>query len=455
MRVRVTPGGRVGGEVTVPGDKSIAHRWLIAAAVGKGRSRLTGLPVSLDVRSTASCLAGLCDAAGPSLEAWASRHAAAGERNGSTWNRGPSTLDVLEVEGEGRAQLSPASSPLDCGNSGTTMRLLAGVVAAAPFTTVLTGDRSLLRRPMDRIARPLREMGAEIETDEGRPPLEITGSELVGIRFEADVPSAQVKSAVLLAGLAARGSTSVREPLRTRDHTERLLAALGAPVRVAEDLVELDGPFQTGPVEGRVPGDPSSAAFLVGAGTLSGAETAIAGVGVNPSRLAWLEVLSRMGVEGSAEPEGEQVGEPVGRLAATPPSSTRPVRVSPEELPLVIDEVPLLAAVAAHAGGESRFEGGAELRVKESDRLTALVEGIRGLGGEAGVEGDDLVVGGGGLRGGAAESAADHRIAMALVVTALAADAPCEIDGVEVAEVSFPGFLDLLRSSGAILEVST
>jgi 3-phosphoshikimate 1-carboxyvinyltransferase len=452
MRVRVTPGGRVAGESSVPGDKSIAHRWLIAAAIGRGTSHLIGVPGSLDTRSTAACLARLCRAAGPALEAWASRPAVAGERNGSTCNRGASTLDVLEVEGEGRSQLAAPTSPLDCGNSGTTMRLLAGVVAAAPFTTVLAGDDSLSRRPMERVARPLREMGADVATSNGTPPVKITGADLRGIAFEPEVPSAQVKGAVLLAALAGSGTTSVRERVPTRDHTERLLDSLGAPMRRGTGRLEVDGPFESGPVEGRVPGDPSGAAFLIGAAALTGSPLAIDGVGLNPSRLRWLDVLARMGVDTSTASDREEVGEPVGRLEVRPAASIRPVRVSADELPLVIDEVPLLAAVAAHAQGESRFEGGAELRVKESDRLASLVEGIRGLGGEASVDGDDLVIAGGGLRGGAAEAAADHRIAMALIVASLAATGPCEVGGAEVAEVSFPGFVSLLRSSGAELE---
>jgi 3-phosphoshikimate 1-carboxyvinyltransferase len=452
MRVRVTPGGRVAGELSVPGDKSIAHRWLIAAAIGRGTSHLMGVPGSLDTRSTAACLAKLCRAAGPALEAWASRPAVAGERNGSTWNRGASTLDVLEVEGEGRSQLTRPASTLDCGNSGTTMRLLAGVVAAAPFTTVLTGDMSLGTRPMERVARPLREMGAQVETNDGTPPVTITGADLRGIAFEPEVPSAQVKGAVLLAALAASGTTSIREPVPTRDHTERLLDSLGTRVRHGSGRVDVEGPFETGPVEGRVPGDVSGAAFLVGAAALTGSPLAIEGVGLNPSRLRWLEVLGRMGVDATTAADHEEVGEPVGRLEVQPPASIRPVRVPADELPLVIDEVPLLAAVAAHAQGESRFEGGGELRVKESDRLASLVEGIRGLGGEASVEGDDLVIAGGGLRGGTAEAAADHRIAMALIVASLAAAAPCEVVGVEFADVSFPGFVALLRSAGVELE---
>jgi 3-phosphoshikimate 1-carboxyvinyltransferase len=446
------PGSTVGGEAAVPGDKSIAHRWLIAAAVGLGTSRLGGLPRSLDTRSTAACLAGLAPPGRAALEAWASRPGAGPERHGSTWNRGTSTLDVLEVEGQGRSELAAPTTPLDCGNSGTTMRLLAGIVAASPFTSVLTGDASLCRRPMERVARPLRQMGAEVATDDGRPPLTITGRALNGIRFEPDVPSAQVKGSVLLAALAAAGTTRISERVPTRDHTERLLEALEAPVRRDDGGVEVDGPIDLGPVRGDLPGDPSAAAFLLGAAALTGSALAIQRVGLNPSRLRWVEVLERIGVRTSVAVDGEELNEPFGDLHTEATTALRAVRVRPEELPLVIDEVPILAAIAVHAEGESRFEGGAELRVKESDRLTALVEGIRGLGGEAALEGDDLVVGGGGLRGGAAEAAGDHRIAMALVVASLAASAPCEVGGVEVADVSFPGFAPMLHSLGAVLE---
>lgn len=452
MRVRVTPGAAVGGRASVPGDKSIAHRWLILSAIARGTSRLGGLPQALDTRSTAACLAKLVGAGRPALEAWASSPAAPHERDGSTWNPDGSRVAPLEVEGEGRTSLTVPDGPLDCGNSGTTMRLLAGVVATAPFTTVLAGDESLRRRPMERVARPLRQMGAKVATDEGRPPVEVTGGSLRPIRFEPDVPSAQVKGAVLLAAAGAHGATSVAERVPTRDHTERLFAALGADVRSEDGLVTVLGPFDPGPLVGTVPGDPSSAAFLVAASLLTDGALEVAAVGVNPSRLRWIDVLARAGIGIDSAAEGGSLGEPVGSISAGAGPGPRPIRVRPDELPLVIDEVPVLASVAAHASGESRFEGGAELRLKESDRLAALVDGLRGLGGDADVEGDDLVVAGGGLRGGEASAAGDHRIAMALVVAALAADAPSEIEGIEVAEVSFPGFLPLLRSLGARLE---
>jgi 3-phosphoshikimate 1-carboxyvinyltransferase len=334
------------------------------------------------------------------------------------------------------------------------MRLLAGLAASAPFATVLRGDASLSRRPMERVAEPLRAMGADVTTEDGHPPLTIRGRDLRGIRFEAEVPSAQVKGAVLIAALAADGATTVVEPVPTRDHTERAFAALGAPLRVTEAGVLLDGPFQHEGFRGRVPGDPSSAAFLLGAAALTGGGLTLLGVGLNPTRLAFVEVLRRMGIEVDVEPEGEELGEPVGSMRLTPNGTLRPVRVAAGELPSVIDEVPILAALAAHADGASAFEGASELRVKESDRLSVLAEGLRGLGGEAADDGDDLVVGGGGLAGGSARSAGDHRMAMALTVAAVAARKLSQIDGVESAAVSFPGFFDLLGSLGADVEVS-
>jgi 3-phosphoshikimate 1-carboxyvinyltransferase len=459
MKVRVTPGGVLGGEAWVPGDKSIAHRWLLLAATAVGRSALAGVPRSLDTASTASSLSLLVPAARPALEAWGSSPSASAEANGSTWNRKPSTLDleVLEVQGEGRGSLRPPGGELDCGNSGTSMRLLAGLAASAPFVTVLRGDPSLSARPMERVAAPLRAMGADVATENGHAPLTIRGADLLGIDFEAEVPSAQVKGAVLLAGLAAEGRTSVSELVRTRDHTERALAALGAPVREVDAGVVLDGPFQHEGFRGRVPGDPSSAAFVIAAAALTGGGVTLTGVGLNPSRLGYVDVLRRMGVDVEVETDSHELGEPMGTmrlLGGLGGRDLRPVQVRADELPRVIDEVPLLAALAAHAGGPSRFEGASELRVKESDRLSALVEGIRGLGGVVEADEDALEVAGGGLAGGAADSVGDHRIAMALTVAALAADGPSEVEGIEWAAVSFPGFLGLLDALGADVEAS-
>jgi 3-phosphoshikimate 1-carboxyvinyltransferase len=328
------------------------------------------------------------------------------------------------------------------------MRLLAGVLAAAPFPAVLTGDASLSDRPMERVAAPLREMGAEVRTAAGRPPIRIHGGALHGIDVDLAVPSAQVKSAVLLAGVAADGPTRVREPVLSRDHTERALAALGAPVRRDGALVEV-GAYQHGGLEGHVPGDISSAAFVVVAAALAGAGVTVERVGLNPTRTRWLDVMRRMGVRVDAVVRERRVGEPVGDLRVDGTGVLRPIDVGPDELPLVIDEVPLLAVLAAYAGGTSRFAGAGELRVKESDRLAGTAAGVRALGGHADDADDDLVVHGDGLRSGTVDSRGDHRLAMAFSVAAFGLRGPVVVDGIEATGVSYPGFLDALRGLGA------
>ncbi len=448
------PGASVGGSVTVPGDKSIAHRWLILAATAAGPSRLVGLPPSLDVRSTAVALAALTRSAGPALEAWAHNGSPSAEGHGSTWNpagRGPAPA-TLEVEGEGRAALVEPEAPLDCGNSGTAMRLLAGTVAAAPFRTVLIGDPSLSGRPMERVAEPLRAMGAGVRTTDGHAPMTVDGGPLRGIRYELVIPSAQVKGAILLAGLAASNRTTVVETIATRDHTERAIVALGGRVDRRGSEIEIE-PFRHAGFEGRVPGDPSSAAFLVAASVVTGAAMTVRDVGLNPTRLGFVRVLRRMGVRIVERVTRQELGEPVGELTVEP--GTRPptgTRIDAEELPAVIDEVPVLAAVAAHAGTETRFEGAGELRVKESDRLAGIAAGLSELGGRAAVEGNDLVVGGEELTGGVTRSLGDHRLAMAFVVAALGARGPSTIEGTEAADVSYPGFAAALADLGASVE---
>jgi 3-phosphoshikimate 1-carboxyvinyltransferase len=332
------------------------------------------------------------------------------------------------------------------------MRLLAGVLASAPFRAELVGDASLSSRPMERVAEPLRRMGARVRTTDGHAPVAIEGGRLRGTDHTNRRPSSQVKGAVLLAGLAAEGDTAVREPIPTRDHTERALRALGAPVATEGDTVRLAA-FQHDGFEGRVPGDPSSAAFLVAAAALTGSELTITGVGLNPTRLRFLDVLARMGVRTERRPRTEEVGEPLGELWVAGCDGLVPTEVPSDEVPLVIDEIPLLALVAAHARGDSRFVATDELRVKESDRLAGTAEGIRSLGGRAAVEGDDLVIAGGGLAGGAADSRRDHRMAMAFAVGALAATGPCEVGGIEWADVSFPGFVPTLSALGARAEL--
>jgi 3-phosphoshikimate 1-carboxyvinyltransferase len=332
------------------------------------------------------------------------------------------------------------------------MRLLMGLLSTSPFATALTGDASLAHRPMERVAEPLRRMGADVRTSDGRPPVTVRGSSLVGIDFTSPAPSAQVKSAVLLAGVAASGVTTVRESVPTRDHTERALQALGVPIDLRSGTASVRR-FQHEGFTGSVPGDPSTAAFLVAAAALTGSPLEIHGVALNPTRTHFLEVLGRMGVRTESRIEDHELGEPVGSLFVAPCDGLTSVRVESHELPLVVDEVPVLAAVAAHAPGDSRFLGAEELRLKESDRLRAIAAGIRELGGHAADEGMDLIVAGGGLEGGRTDARGDHRIALSLAVAALAARAPCEIDGFESADVSFPGAAGVIRELGGRVEV--
>jgi len=456
MRVRIEPGASLQGITRVPGDKSIAHRWLILAATARGPSSLLEVPTSLDVRSTASCLALITSKARPSLHAWASNDAGSAEGHGSTWNvrvEGDAVSGrsaPLEVEGEGYSGLVEPAATLDCGNSGTAMRLLMGVVASARFRSVLGGDQSLSGRPMERVAAPLRAMGAEIETTRGHAPVEVRGGPLHGIEFAMPRPSAQVKSAVLLAGLDADGRTVVREPAQTRDHTERALLALGAPVETGDGVAVRR--FQHEGFPARVPGDPSSAAFLVAAAAMTGSALTIVDVGLNPTRTRFLDVMARMGVRTVVTLRREELGEPVGDIEVSVSHGIRPVTVEADELPLVIDEVPVLALLAAHAPSESRFLGAGELKVKESDRLEGIARGIRDLGGLASSEGEDLVVAGGGLGGGHAHARGDHRMAMAFAVSALGARGPVDVEGMESVEVSFPGFTRTLADLGASIE---
>lgn len=427
----VEPSGALRGSVSVPGDKSIAHRWLILAATGSGRSRLTRLPQSHDVRSTAACLLRLASVPQAALESWL---------------RGEEASEVI-VDGLGFDGVAAPDGALDCGNSGTTMRLLAGVLAGREFSSVLDGDESLIARPMERVAEPLRAMGADVQTDEGHAPITIRGGRLRGKRFEVPVPSAQVKGAILLAGLQAEGLTEAEETTQTRDHTERALEALGAPIVRAGLRVSCET-FQHGGLEAVVPGDLSSAAFLLAAACLrEGSEVSVTGVGTNPTRVAFLDVLRRAGAEVTVTTDDESLGEPVGTVTLRA-ASLRPFTVGPEDIPGIVDEVPALAAVAAHAPGPSRFEGAGELRMKESDRLAGIVAGLRELGGEAEVVDDTLIVGGGGLAGGWTDAQDDHRLAMAFAVTALAAREPTVVRGAEWAGVSFPGFARTLRTIG-------
>jgi 3-phosphoshikimate 1-carboxyvinyltransferase len=363
-----------------------------------------------------------------------------------TVHRAPdSTTPSVEVVGRGLRGLSPAGAALDARNSGTTLRLLAGVTAAHRFVTTLTGDGSLRRRPMGRVIEPLGRMGARIDSHDGRPPLTITGADLHATAYTPNVPSAQVKSAVLLAGLQAAGTTSVTELAPTRNHTELALAAFGAEVIVEGSTIAVRGMQALRGVTLRVPGDPSSAAFwAVAAAGLPGSEIEIAEVGLNPTRVAILDVLRRAGAHVEAAVTGHAGGEAFGTIRVRH-GDLRPIVLGARDVPGLIDELPALAALSTF-GGEIDVSGASELRVKESDRISCLLAGLRALGANVEERPDGFLVRGDRrLAGGAADAAGDHRLAMAFAIAALGASGPSVVTGAESVAVSYPGFFDELR----------
>jgi 3-phosphoshikimate 1-carboxyvinyltransferase len=420
--ITIAPAVRAAGRVQVPGDKSISHRYALLAALADGESVITGFSPGADCAATVECL----------------------KRLGVGIRRtGPGSMTI---QGCGLGGLRPSVEPLDALNSGTTMRLLSGIVAAHPFRTILTGDQSLQRRPMRRIIDPLVRMGARIEARDGRPPLTIDGGSLQGIVHEPQVPSAQVKSGVLLAGLHASGRTRVVELVPTRDHTERALEAFGARVDRDGTGVEVAGGQRLQAQTLRVPGDISGAAFWAAlAGGTPSAEIHIDGVGLNLSRIGVLEVFRRAGVRLDFSRDEELAGEPSGTLHFSF-AECESFNVGPGEVPLVIDEIPALAALAAMmpAGRTFTVRGAGELRVKESDRISSLAEGFRAMG--AGVEeyDDGFTLEARPLRGGAVDAAGDHRLAMAFAIAATRASSPTTISGASSVDVSYPGFFDEL-----------
>lgn len=412
--MRIEPAASVRGTFALPGDKSISHRAAILGAMAEGETRVRNFGSAADCASTLACLRAL----GVVIR-----------REGT---------DVV-VEGGLDAWRAPAEV-LDAGNSGSTIRMLSGALAGRPFATTLTGDASIRRRPLERVAAPLRAMGATVETTGGSAPITIRGGGLRGLRYELPVASAQVKTAVLLAGLQAEGRTSVHEPMPSRDHTERMLPAFG--VRVERNGLEasVEGGARLRGTNLTVPGDASSAAFLVVAAlVLKDSEIRLPGVLLSPTRAAFLDVLREMGGRIETELTAEQP-EPVGTIVARS-SELRGTRVDPALVPSLVDEVPALAVAAAFASGETTVTGAAELRIKESDRIAALASGLRAMGVGVRELPDGLVVTGGArLRGARVLSHDDHRIAMALAVAALAADGTTEIEGGECVAVSFPEF---------------
>jgi 3-phosphoshikimate 1-carboxyvinyltransferase len=415
------------GRMRVPGDKSISHRALLVAALAEGSSRLEGLNAGMDVEATVTAVRALgasCRMAGDGTQA--------------------------EVEGCGYSGLTEAEDVIDAGNSGTTLRLVAGVCATITGVTILTGDASLRRRPMARIARPLRRMGATVDGRRGGelPPLIVRGGSLQGCALETEVASAQVKSALLLAALSAQGSTSVTEPRLSRDHTERMLQASGVELERSQNTVTVAGGQSPAPLELRIPGDISSAIFLLVAATLiPGSDLTIVDVGLNPTRSGALEVLRRMGARLDIEVIREECGEPVGSVRARA-SSLEGVAIRGEEIPSLIDEIPALAIAAAHAEGETNVTGASELRVKESDRIAALVAGLEALGARAHALPDGMVVEGpASWSGGAIDEYGDHRIALAFALAGLISGKPVRIRRSEAVNTSFPEFWDLVSTA--------
>jgi 3-phosphoshikimate 1-carboxyvinyltransferase len=429
--VVVQPARAVHGRVRPPGDKSISHRYALFAALADGTSEISGYSTGADCRSTLECLRGLgvvIDEIG---------HGADGLR--------------LRIAGKGLRGLRAPAGMLDAGNSGTTIRMFSGVLAAHPFATTMTGDESLRGRPMKRIIVPLERMGARIEASDGRPPLTVHGrADLQPIDYAPEVPSAQVKSAVLLAGLQTSGTTSVLEPLATRDHTERGLAAFGARVDRDGLRVSVIGGQRLAARTLGVPGDISAAAFwMVAAGSVSGSRIVIEGVGLNPTRTGIIDVVRRMGASVTVEPDGgadpsASVGEPTGSLTVEHRGVGSTV-ITPDEVPGIIDELPVLAAMATH-GGELQVTGAQELRVKESDRISALADGLRRMGADIDEQPDGFHVRGRvRLRGGEVDARHDHRLAMAFAVAALGASGPTTIHGAGAAAVSYPEFFTVLE----------
>jgi 3-phosphoshikimate 1-carboxyvinyltransferase len=414
---------RVGGSVRVPGDKSITHRALLFSALARGTSHVGGALTSLDARSTARVLRQLGAEISP-------------------------LRDGLTVKVSGKGRLRSPETVLDCGNSGTTARLLLGLLAGHRFRATLTGDASLRQRPMRRVTGPLSQMGARFaETGGDGLPLTIRGGALVPLRYEMPVSSAQIKSALLLAGLAGAVEVDVREPHgRSRDHTERILRAFGYQVVDDDGWVGFRPGGRIEPFELQVPGDPSSAAFLAGAAILADdGELRIARVGVNPTRTGFLTVLHRMGAGMSTEQVTEHFGEPVADLIVRP-AKLRGTEVAAVEIPALIDEVPLLAVLASRAVGTTVFRGVGELRVKESDRLSLIAENLRAVGGRAEIVGDDLLVEGVvSPPAGPVRSKGDHRMAMAFAVLGTVDGARVRVDDLACAAVSFPRFTEALR----------
>ena len=429
MRFLVQPGSVRDAAVAVPGDKSISHRAVMLGGIASGTTRISGFLNGED------CLA--------TLAAMSSMGVAAEQVDATT----------VTIHGVGLRGLQAPAAALDMGNSGTAMRLMTGLLSGQAFDTRLVGDESLSSRPMQRIITPLEAMGASIGSHDGRPPLNVHGGRsLQAIHYDLPVASAQVKSAVLLAGLYADGTTSVNEPAVTRDHTERMLTAMGVEVRREGGCIAVEGGQELAGGTVRVPGDLSSAAFVLLAGCISdSADILIRNVGINPTRTGVIDILRAMGASIELENEDVHSGEPVADIRVRA-SQLRAIDVDPALVSLAIDEFPVLFVAAACAEGATRFSGIGELRVKESDRIGAMATGLRNLGIQVDETEDGAVVHGGRLKGGTVQSFGDHRIAMSLAIAGTVADGAVSVKQTDAVATSFPGFVDLFRTLGMQIE---
>jgi 3-phosphoshikimate 1-carboxyvinyltransferase len=419
------PARAVGGVIRIPGDKSISHRYAMLAAIAEGTSRFHNFSAARDCASTLACVANL----------------------GCEWKRLPDEDGAIEVNGVGPRLSAPAAA-LDCENSGSTMRMLSGILAGQPFTSELAGDRSLSRRPMARIVAPLTQMGARIDAaDGGRPPLRIHGGTLKAIHYRPEVASAQVKSCVLFAGLFADGETVVEEPIRTRDHGEIALRAFGAEVDRTGNASRIAGGQRLHAIEAHVPGDLSSAAFFLCAAALfPGSQITLPGILMNPTRARLLDILTQMGLKISIAHLEEHQGELIGTIEARGAAWTGAV-IAGADTAALIDEIPVLAAIAPYTQDGLEVRDAKELRVKESDRIAAVAANLRKMGAEVEERPDGLrIPGGRHLHGAELDSFGDHRIAMAFAVAALRAEGETTILGADAAGVSYPAFFEELRN---------
>lgn len=426
---KVNPGGSITGRVTVPGDKSISHRALMLGAIGDGETTVRGFLQGEDTLATAKAF----------------------QQMGVEINNDGS---VVSIKGVGLNGLSKSNSPIDLGNSGTSVRLMTGLLSAQSFDSTLVGDASLMTRPMLRVVNPLRTMNAEIEcSDDGTLPIKITGgAKLNGIDYEMPVASAQLKSCLLLAGLYAESKTTITENQATRDHTERMLAAFSHPVTRDGNQISISKAEKLIGTEISVPADFSSSAFFIVAATIApGSDVVLENVGVNPTRNAMLDIMKLMGADIELENERLQSGEPVADIHVKS-SRLSGIAIPEEFVPVAIDEFPAILVAAACAEGETRLTGAQELRVKESDRIQAMLDGFIATGIKAEAIEDGMIIQGGEFKGGIVDSHTDHRIAMAFAVAGLVSKDTIHINECENVATSFPGFVDLARQAGMDIE---